>query len=130
MAFTPSERRFLRRQPIGRLCTIGPGGAPQIRPIGVHLGPDGATIDVVGHNLALTQKWRNVIGNPRVAFIVDEVLSVRPPRAQGVEIRGTAEALPGQGSTDGGLSGDIIRITPHRIISWGIDESGTRGRKV
>ncbi|MFA4081410.1 PPOX class F420-dependent oxidoreductase [Mycobacteroides salmoniphilum] len=129
MAFTSSEQEFLRQQPIGHLCTMGAAGDPQIRPVGVHLGPDGATIDVVGHALASTQKWRNVIGNPRVAFIVDEVISVKPPRARGIEVRGAAQAMPGQGSTDGGLSGDIIRITPHRIISWGIDGPQTRGRE-
>lgn len=130
MTFTPNEQEFLRQQPIGRLCTVGPDGDPQIRPVGVHLGADGTTIEIVGHALASTQKWRNVIGNPRVAFIVDEVVSVKPPRAHGVEVRGTAEVLSGHGSTDGGLSGDIIRITPHRIISWGIDHPGTRARHV
>ncbi len=127
MPFTPAERDFLGTQPIGRLSTIGPGGQPQIRPVGVHLGPDG-TVDIVGHALAATQKWRNVIANPKVAFIVDEVTSVVPPRAQGIEVRGTARALPGEGSTDGGLSGDIIRLTPTRIVSWGIDSEGTRAR--
>ncbi|WP_426318121.1 pyridoxamine 5'-phosphate oxidase family protein, partial [Mycobacteroides abscessus] len=88
-----------------------------MRPVGVHLGADGR-IEIVGHALSSTQKWRNVINNPRVAFIVDEVSSVKPPRAQGIEIRGTAEALRGHGSTHDGLSGDIIRITPRRIIAW------------
>ena len=129
MTFTVAERHFLLAQPIGRLCTIGPGGQPQIRPVGVHLGPDG-TIDIVGHALAATQKWRNVIANPKVAFIVDEVHSVTPPRAQGIEIRGAAQVLPGAGSTDGGLTGDIIRITPARIVAWGIDGEGTRARNV
>ena len=127
MSFTPAEQDFLGAQPIGRLSTIGPGGQPQIRPVGVHLGPVG-TVDIVGHALAATQKWRNVIANPKVAFIVDEVTSVVPPRAQGIEVRGTARALPGEGSTDGGLSGDIIRLTPTRIVSWGIDSEGTRAR--
>lgn len=127
MSFTPAEQDFLGAQPIGRLSTIGPGGQPQIRPVGVHLGPDG-TVDIVGHALASTQKWRNVIANPKVAFIVDEVTSVVPPQAQGIEVRGTAQALAGEGSTDGGLSGDIIRLTPTRIISWGIDGEGTRAR--
>ncbi|WP_243858317.1 PPOX class F420-dependent oxidoreductase [Mycobacterium sp. DL440] len=90
--------------------------------------PDDTTIDIVGHALASTQKWRNVLGNPQVAFIVDTVLSVRPPEARGIEIRGTAMALPGVGTTDGGLSGDIIRIVPRRIISWGLDGAGTTAR--
>ncbi|MEZ0053894.1 pyridoxamine 5'-phosphate oxidase family protein [Mycobacterium sp. MAA66] len=129
MSFTPAEQDFLRAQPIGRLCTIGPDGQPQIRPVGVHLGP-GGTIDIVGHALASTQKWRNVIGNALVAFIVDEVDSVTPPRARGIEMRGTAQVRPGEGGTADGLSGDIIRLTPGRIIAWGIDVPGTRARNV
>ncbi|WKG03842.1 PPOX class F420-dependent oxidoreductase [Mycolicibacterium sp. HK-90] len=128
MTFTDAELAYLRGQPIGRLCTVGRNGDPQIRPVGVHLGPDAATIDIVGHALTSTQKWRNVLRNPQVAFIVDTVLSVRPPDARGIEIRGTATAMPGAGSTDGGLSGDIIRIEPRRIISWGLDGAGTTAR--
>lgn len=130
MTFTPEERKFLHQAPIGRLCTIGPAGDPQIRPVSVHLGPDDTTIDIVGRALASTQKWRNVIGNPRVAFIVDNVTSVKPPQAHGIEVRGTAEVRPGEGSTGDGLSGDIIRITPRRIIAWGIDHEETRARNV
>ncbi|MGV0810918.1 PPOX class F420-dependent oxidoreductase [Mycolicibacterium boenickei] len=130
MTFTPAELAYLREQPIGRLATIGRNGDPQIRPVGVHLGPDESTIDIVGHALASTQKWRNVIRNPQVAFIVDTVVSVAPPEARGIEIRGTATVLPGAGSTDGGLSGDIIRIAPRRIISWGLDGAGTTARTV
>lgn len=128
--FTAAELAYLREQPVGRLCTIGRAGDPQIRPVGVHLGPGDATIDIVGHALATTQKWRNVIGNPKVAFIVDNVISVRPPDARGIEIRGTATILPGAGSTEGGLSGDIIRITPRRIVAWGLDGPGTVARAV
>ncbi|MBN7301323.1 PPOX class F420-dependent oxidoreductase [Mycobacteroides abscessus] len=129
MTFTPGEQQFLRQQSIGRLCTVGPSGEPQIRPVGVHLGADGR-IEIVGHALSSTQKWRNVINNPRVAFIVDEVSSVKPPRAHGIEIRGTAEALRSHGSTHDGLSGDIIRITPRRIIAWGIDHPDVRARSL
>lgn len=130
MTFTPAEFAYLRDQPIGRLATIGPAGEPQIRPVGVHLGPDDATIDIVGHALTRTQKWRNVIRNPQVAFIVDTVISVRPPQARGIEIRGIGTALPGAGSTAGGLSGDIIRITPRRIVAWGLDSPGSTARNV
>ncbi|MDO3240870.1 PPOX class F420-dependent oxidoreductase [Mycolicibacterium fortuitum] len=128
MTFTAAELTYLRGQSIGRLCTVDRDGAPQIRPVGVHLSPDQQGIDIVGHALASTQKWRNVIGNPQVAFIVDTVLSVRPPDARGIEIRGTATALPGAGTTEGGLSGDIIRITPRRVVSWGLDGAGTTAR--
>ena len=130
MAFTDAELAYLREQTIGRLSTIGPSGGPQIRPVGVHLGPGDASIDIVGHALADTQKWRNVQRNPEVAFIVDTVESVSPPRAHGIEIRGTAEVLPGDGPTEGGLSGDVIRIHPRRIVAWGLDGEGTSARTV
>ncbi|WP_036474819.1 PPOX class F420-dependent oxidoreductase [Mycobacterium sp. URHD0025] len=128
MTFTAAELAYLCDQPIGRLATVGRHGDPQIRPVGVHLSPDQAGIDIVGHALASTQKWRNAVRNPQVAFIVDTVLSVHPPDARGIEIRGTAKVLPGAGTTGGGLSGDIIRIAPHRIISWGLDGAGTTAR--
>ncbi|MFN8102398.1 MAG: hypothetical protein U0Q20_12485 [Mycobacterium sp.] len=38
--------------------------------------------------------------------------------------------LPDSGTTEGGLSGDIIRITPQRIIAWGLDGEGTTARDV
>ena len=65
-------------------------------PVGVHLGPDGSTIDIVGHAFGRTQKWRKVIRNPKVAFIVDNVMSVEPPSLRGIEIRGlaTVRAFP------------------------------------
>ena len=130
MVFTQAERGYWRSQAIGRLSTLGPSGQPQIRPVGLHLGPDETTIDVVGHALAGTQKWRNVQRHPRVAFIVDTVLSVAPPDARGVEIRGEAEALPGDGPTSGGLSGDVIRIHPRRIVAWGLDGPEVQARTV
>ncbi len=66
--------------------------------------------------------------DPRGICVEVPGMAVVPPRAQGIEVRGTARALPGEGSTDGGLSGDIIRLTPTRIVSWGIDSEGTRAR--
>ena len=127
MTFPPAELAYLRDEQIGRLATVGPVGDPQIRPVGVHLGPDETTIDIVGHALSKTQKWRN---EPQVAFIVDTVISVKPPQARGIEIRGIGTALASAGSTESGLSGDIIRITPRRIVAWGLDSPGTTARDV
>ncbi|MBF6081312.1 PPOX class F420-dependent oxidoreductase [Nocardia cyriacigeorgica] len=130
MTFTHAELEFLRSQSIGRLGTVGPGNAPQIRPVGMHLADDAQTIEVLGHQLAATQKWRNVQRNPQVAFIVDEVLSIDPPRARGIEIRGRATAIPAADSGSTRLSGDVIRIEPQRIISWGLDQPQVTARNV
>ncbi len=121
MNFTESEIEYLESQPVGRLCTLGPTGAPQARPVGVHLGPDG-TIDVVGWGLAESQKWRNVLADPRVTFLVDDLASRVPWRARGIEIRGSAETVVGSDGSDGGMSGDVIRVRPRRVLSWGIND--------
>lgn len=126
MAFTQAETEYLRSQTLGRLCTLGPSGAPQARPVLVHLGPDG-TIDVYGFGLADSQKWRNVQGDERVTFVVDDLVSRKPWTTRGVEVRGSAAALSG-----GGDNGDnVIRIHPRRILTWGVDETkGTHARDV
>ena len=129
MTFTQAELAFLRKQPIGRLCTIGPAGDPQIRPVAVHLGADDATIEVAGPILAQTQKWRNVLRNPQVSFIVDHVVP-QPRNVRGLEIRGTATTHPDARPPADGFSGDIIRIVPRRIVAWGLDEGGTHARDV
>lgn len=127
MTFTPAEIEYLESQTLGRLCTLGPRGEPQARPVWVRLGPDG-TIDVVSWSNVTSQKWRNVQRDPRVAFVVDDMASQWG--ARGIEIRGEAEALLGVGSTEGGLSGDVIRIRPKRIISWGIETERAQARNV
>lgn len=129
MSFTSTELAFLRKQPIGRLCTVGPAGDPQIRPVNLHIGADDATIEVVGPTLAHTQKWRNVIRNPQVSFIVDHVVAA-PRNVRGIEIRGTATTASGVYPPADGLSGDVIRIAPRRIVAWGLDEGGTHARNV
>ena len=34
MILTDAEQRFLARQPLGHLATIGPDGTPQVKPLG------------------------------------------------------------------------------------------------
>lgn len=129
MTFSEREVEYLGSQRLGRLCTLGPRGEPQARPVGVHLGP-GGTIDVHGYDNARSQKWRNVLRDPRVTIVVDDIASRDPWRVRGVEVRGEAEALLGAGPTDGGLSGDVIRIRPERILSWGLDTDRLTARDV
>lgn len=129
MSFTDAERDYLRNQLIGRLCTLGPGGAPQVKAVGVHLGPDD-TIDIHGFGMAESQKWRNVQRDARVSFIVDDLVSVKPWTARGIEIRGIAKALEAAAPPQGGMTGDVIRIYPRRIVSWGIDEKSRSARNV
>ena len=122
--FTPAEIEFLLKPQIGRLATIGQDGMPHVVPTGYRYNHAEDTIDVSGRGLATSKKYRDVQTNPRVAFVVDDILSTDPWHVRGVEIRGLAEALPTGGKDRGpGFDDEIIRIWPQRIVSWGIEGS-------
>ncbi|MEO3974352.1 PPOX class F420-dependent oxidoreductase [Streptomyces sp. CAU 1734] len=118
--FTEAERDYLASQRLGRLATVDPGGQPQANPVGFFPQDDG-TILIGGHALATTKKWRNLRANPKVALVVDDVVSVRPWRVRGVEIRGAAELLTGPHELGAHFSEELIRIHPRKIHSWGLE---------
>jgi pyridoxamine 5'-phosphate oxidase family protein len=119
--FTPEEIEYLRSQRLGRLATVNEKGDPHVVPVGFRYNPEHDTIDIGGHNIAPTRKYREAIRHGRVAFVVDDVLP--PWQARGIEVRGRAEGLP-----EGGkeimkdFSPEILRITPTYIVSWGIND--------
>ena len=96
MTLTDVEQRFLARQPLGHLATIGPDGTPQVKPLGFTYNAALGTIDIAGFNMAGSAKYRNIPANPRVAFVVDEVTEASMEGAHFLEIRGTAEAVTGE----------------------------------
>jgi pyridoxamine 5'-phosphate oxidase family protein len=62
------------------------------------------------------------------ALVVDDVLPPWQPRA--VEVRGPAATLDAGGKAImEGFDDPIIRITPRRIVSWGL-EGGFHARSV
>ncbi|MFD9563925.1 PPOX class F420-dependent oxidoreductase [Streptomyces sp. NPDC059994] len=119
--FSAAERAYLRSQRLGRLATVDPKGQPQANPVGFFPQDDG-TILIGGYALGTTKKWRNLLANPRLALVVDDVVSVRPWRVRGVEIRGEAELLTGPHELGPHFSEELIRIHPGKIHSWGLDE--------
>jgi pyridoxamine 5'-phosphate oxidase family protein len=122
MSFTQAELNYLTSQRLGRLATVTPNGSPQVNPVGFRYNAELGTIDIGGHNLGVSKKFRNVAaGSTHVAFVVDDLASVNPWHVRGVEIRGDAEALTGQQPYLPGFSGELIRIHPRRIISWGLE---------
>jgi len=132
MTFTEAERAYLRTQPLGRLATIGPTGAPQNLPVTYHLNTD--TIDIGGPNLGASQKVRNIAADARVSFVVDDMADepVGPggQTGRGLEIRGDAELLVVEKPSLAGFSNDLIRIHPRRIVAWNIDGPGGNSRNL
>lgn len=128
MTFTAAELEYLGTQRLGRLATLDEDGKPQVNPVGFFVREDG-TVDIGGHAMGRTRKWRNARGNPHVSLVVDDLASVRPWTVRGVEIRGEAETLtvPGGPAPGPGFSDEVIRIHPRRIISWGVAPGAAQG---
>lgn len=111
---TRSEIEYLGGGLLGRLATAGPDGTPHVVPVGMfshNAAKD--TIDVGGHDLTRTKKFRDAARSGRVALVVDDLASTDPFRPRGIEVRGRAEAVGGPEP--------IIRIHPERVVAWGID---------
>jgi pyridoxamine 5'-phosphate oxidase family protein len=68
-----SERR------LARVATVGKDGTPQVVPVGqwAH-NPEYDTIDVRGHGLDKTKKFRDVARSGRAAIVVDDLVSIDP----------------------------------------------------
>ncbi|MFG1925536.1 PPOX class F420-dependent oxidoreductase [Cryptosporangium sp. NPDC048952] len=115
MIFDDAEREYLSDQRLGRLATVDAKGIPQNSPVGFSVDYEAGTIDIAGWNMGASRKFRNVRQQGGVAFVVDDIASVNPWRVRGVEIRGVAEALTEP-------QREIIRIHPHWIFSWGLDD--------
>ncbi|HLV97842.1 MAG TPA: PPOX class F420-dependent oxidoreductase [Ktedonobacterales bacterium] len=118
--FTAQEITYLQSQRLGRLATVSADGEPHVVPVGFRYNPEQDTIDIGGHSIAQSKKYRDALRYGRVAFVVDDVLPPWKPRM--LEVRGTVE-----GPSEGGkaivesFSPDILRITPTRIISFGLN---------
>ena len=112
--FTDAELRYLGgRRRLGRIATVGEDGTPHVTPVGWSYNAEHDAIDVGGHDLERTKKYRDVLRTGRAAVVIDDLVSTDPWRPQGIEIRGRAEALEGPPP--------LIRIHPQRIVSWGIE---------
>jgi pyridoxamine 5'-phosphate oxidase family protein len=121
VTFTEGEVAYIASQRLGRLATVAPSGDPQVNPVSCYYNPATGTVDIGGHNMTVSRKYRNVQRNPRVAVVIDDMTPGSPPRFRCLEIRGRGEAIPDPVSTTARTGGAIIRIHPQRIISWGID---------
>lgn len=129
MTFTRAELDYLATQRLGRLATVSPSGRTQNNPVGYFVDAANGTIVIGGHDLGRSKKFRNIQAGSTVALVVDDLASVDPWIVRGIEIRGTAEALTDAEPPLPYFSREIIRITPDKIISWGLD-GGRSSREV
>lgn len=121
--FTPAEIAYLQSQQLCRIATVGANGMPHVTPVGFRYNPETDTFDIGGiGGFAQRKRWRDVQQNPQIAIVIDDIASLNPWTARGIEIRGTAETLATGGETViPGADPEMIHITPKRIASWGLD---------
>lgn len=127
--FREHEIEYMSATDLGRLATMAPDGTLQNSPVGFSYNDELGTIDIVGYGMSSSRKFRNIATNSTVAFVVDDIASSDPWRVRCLEIRGTAvqaeiDTVPTEPNGDR-LDRSIIRITPRRIISFGIDDTET-----
>ena len=119
MSFSEEEVAYLRSQRLGRVATVSSEGQPDVVPVGFEF--DGTHIYVGGFAPEKTRRARNVrMGNAKVAFVVDDLVSTTPWIPRYLRIYGTAELVERQGRFG---SGPYLRITPAISWSWNLEVS-------
>jgi len=113
VVFSEKEAEYLAENFLGRVATVSPTGQPHVVPVAYEF--DGAAISFGGWNLRSSLKFRNLAINSKVAFVVDDVVSTRPWRVRGVEVRGRASPREANGDA-------VMVIAPRAVRSWCLQE--------
>jgi pyridoxamine 5'-phosphate oxidase family protein len=114
--FTSAQIEYLKSQRLGRLATLRSDGGLQNNPVGFTFDEETGTFEIGGFNMGGSQKYKNVVANAQVAFVVDDLETVDPWKPRMVEVRGTGEPIA---NVDPRKS--LVRIHPDRVISFGIE---------
>ncbi|MGB6671365.1 MAG: PPOX class F420-dependent oxidoreductase [Candidatus Nitrosopolaris sp.] len=114
--FSEKESKYLKEQRLGRIATVSPDIQPHVVPVAFEF--DGSHFYFGGWNLEKSLKFRNILQNNKVAFVVDNLVSVDPWSVSGVEIKGIAEINKRDGN-------EYVKITPLRKSSWGLEGKET-----
>lgn len=95
--FTPDQRLFLDTQRVGRLATVDAGGAPHVVPVCYAVGEESiyVVLDEKPKRVEarVLKRVRNILGNPRVALVVDHYEDEDWSRLGWVMARGKAEII-------------------------------------
>jgi PPOX class F420-dependent enzyme/OxyR family protein len=114
--FSAAEIAYLQSNTMGRLATIGSDGRPHLVPLTYRFNADEDAIDIGGVDFPNTKKWRDMLQNSHVAFLVDDA---SPAGAHAIEIRGDAESHSSGGELINpgfpNFKPEFVRVRPHRL---------------
>lgn len=116
--FTDKEIAYLKGGRLARIATTSTDLQPDVAPVGYDF--DGVHFYVGGTKLAKTLKYKNVLVNPRVSLVIDDMAPGGGWKARGIKIHGKADLTTREEGYTG--PGTYIRIRPEWKRSWGIDE--------
>jgi pyridoxamine 5'-phosphate oxidase family protein len=118
--FSDAELRYLGSRRLGRFATLGEDGYPHVVPVAFRYNPEVGAIDIGGQQSLEFEQFRDVRRTGVAALVVDDALPSGRPRA--VEVCGDAVTLDAAGkATREDLDDPIIRISPRRVVSWGLE---------
>ncbi|MFG2553241.1 PPOX class F420-dependent oxidoreductase [Streptomyces sp. NPDC048581] len=121
MSFTDEETAYLYANPLARFASLCADEQPDVVPValefdGTHFWVGGPGAEVLG-----TRKFRNVgHGRDKVAFVVDDMVSVEPFIARGIRVYGIADGPVERAGMVG--PGHYLRITPTLSWSWNLSD--------
>ncbi|MDQ4073348.1 MAG: PPOX class F420-dependent oxidoreductase [Thermoproteota archaeon] len=110
ITFDEREVRFIKENRLGRIATVSSNMQPHVVPVAFEF--DGHYFYFGGWNLKNSLKFKNILQNNKVAFVIDDLVSINPWKPRGIEIKGIAEILRGN---------DYVKIIPSKKSSWGIN---------
>ncbi len=119
--FTEAEKAYLQGQRLTRIATVSADLQPDVAPVVFKF--DEGRFYVGGYDLQRTRKYKNVLQNPRVSLVVDDLVAVEPWTPRGIRIHGQADIVPSS------EEGEQIRITPAVKWSWGINQLAIKDGK-
>jgi pyridoxamine 5'-phosphate oxidase family protein len=119
IVFSDAELRYLGGRRLGRLATVGEDGYPRVVPVAFRYNPEVGAVDIGGHRFTECEMFRDVQRMGVAALVVDDVL---PPRPRAVEVCGDAVTLDAGGKAiRQDFDDQIIRLSPRRVVSWGLE---------
>ncbi|MBA7605535.1 5a,11a-dehydrotetracycline/5a,11a-dehydrooxytetracycline reductase [subsurface metagenome] len=140
-AFSQKELEYLKKQALtgarGYIATVSRKQNPQLTPVGYVADEERIYVNIKHDSV----KARNIRGNPRVSFVVDDFIPpMREVKIRGVSVSGKAELIS-SGTLhetgrnlfhewfpfwekilvrEDGWSKYILVITPMKVRSWGL----------
>ena len=120
-SFTDEEIAYLTTNPLARLASLCADEQPDVVPVALEF--DGTRFWVGGPRAEVlrTRKFRNVAhGRDKVAFVVDDLMSIEPFVARGIRVYGVADGPVERVGMVG--PGHYLRITPTLSWSWNLSD--------